>query len=251
MFDTALHTHSGGTKKPPATDLVFPQQSVEQAVHDLLRRGWVETRGSTGPAYDIAYVTASGDLVVAEIKTALNQTQEAERHARALKAYSAALRYYFVPTAKETTPKQLAAQRQTETLGAALQANWSEIARSGLSNQSFERLKVIASLSDGWRGRGSRTLSAASLRAFLSFWHLIKLEALEPELMLTPKGTVQAEWHRSHRQFLDVEFRQNGLDANFAIFDRGHVVEATTAIPEAVALIKNYRRGAALRWGRR
>lgn len=141
------------------------------------------------------------------------------------------------------------ASDNTQTIPAALHANWAELARSGLSNDGFERLRMLAAVKDGWRGDAARALAASSLHGLLAFWRLVKGVAVEPELMLTARGTVQAEWHRSHRQFLDIEFKTNGREANFGLFDRGHTLEGTLPLNEVRAQIASYREGIAFRWG--
>ena len=111
-------------------------------------------------------------------------------------------------------------RNSTSTIPSALHASWLELAQSGLSNANFERLRLLSSKKEGWRAGNSKALAASSLRAFLVFWRKIREKAREPELMLTPNGALQAEWHKSHRQFLDVVFRTNGKDVNFGLFDK-------------------------------
>lgn len=141
------------------------------------------------------------------------------------------------------------AHQTTQAVSEVLQANWAELAKSGLGNVSFERLQRLGAKTSEWRGPGSRPLQASSLRAALKFWDLVRSAAREPEFMLTPRGTLQAEWHKSYRQFLDVEFKTDGEEVNFGLFDRGRTLEGVVSIEEARNVIVGYRRGIALQWG--
>jgi hypothetical protein len=71
---------------------------------------------------------------------------------------------------------------------------------------------------------------------------------VEPELMLTPRGTLQAEWYRSYRQFLEIEFTKSRAICNFGLIDTKHRLEGTMPIEEAITFIENYRGGVALSW---
>jgi hypothetical protein len=138
---------------------------------------------------------------------------------------------------------------QTQVVSDALKANWLELSQSRLSDVAFARLQKIAEKRDGWRGPGSLALSAASLSQFLMFWHEIRGEkTIEPELMLTPRGTLQAEWHRSYRQFFEIEFTKERGVGNFGLIDMKSRIEGAMPVKEIVKLVKNYRDGIALTW---
>lgn len=70
----------------------------------------------------------------------------------------------------------------------SLRDNWTSLAFSGLSWQSFNRIKNLAQKADGWRGPGSKKLSTPALRDFLRFWKVISDQATEPFLTLAPNG---------------------------------------------------------------
>lgn len=148
----------------------------------------------------------------------------------------------------ESTEQALNQSAPATTIPPALHANWFGLSQSGLSNDAFERLRKLADKSDGWHGPSSKTLSAASLDMFLKFWDAVRDIAVEPELMLTPRGTLQAEWYRSHRQFLDIEFTGVHSVGNFGLIDVRTRLEGTMPIQEILATIKGYRNGIALKW---
>lgn len=137
---------------------------------------------------------------------------------------------------------------RTQVISAALQANWSELAQSNLSNDSFARLYRLSEKQNGWHGPASLALHGSSLSSFLRLWHLVRDVAVEPELMLTPRGTLQAEWYRSHRQFLEIEFIKGQLTANFGLVDIKHRLEGSMPIEEVITFARNYRGGVALHW---
>lgn len=138
---------------------------------------------------------------------------------------------------------------QTQAVPDVLKANWLELSQSHLSNLTFARLSKIAEKRDGWQGPGSLGLSAASLSEFLKFWREIRsANSIEPELMLTPKGTLQAEWHRSRRQYFEIEFSKERGIGNFGLMDRLSGFDGIMPIMEIVKLIKGYRDGIAFTW---
>ena len=51
----------------------------------------------------------------------------------------------------------------TDTLPDAIRANWNELVRSGLSEEAYARLNLLANKPTGWRGPGSKMLSGASV----------------------------------------------------------------------------------------
>ena len=91
-------------------------------------------------------------------------------------------------------------------------------------------------------------LSGVSVSKFLLFWAAVRAVAAEPELMLTPTGTLQAEWFKNHKQFLEVEFSQSDESSNFGLIDRQTRLEGKTRPNELIQLLKGYRDGIALTW---
>ncbi len=85
-------------------------------------------------------------------------------------------------------------------------SNWTRLFRAKLSGSLYSRIMQIARRQDGWRGEGSKGLTQEALKAWLDFWTGVSNEASEPALALTARGTLQAEWFRSSRRHLDLEF---------------------------------------------
>ena len=139
---------------------------------------------------------------------------------------------------------------ETSTLTDALRVNWPALAKSGLSDVTFERLLLLASKQEGWRGEGSRALRGASIAKFLRFWAIVRGFAREPELMLTPTGMLQAEWFKTYRQFLEVAFHDGENDSlSFGIVDRSHRLEGIVSQDQLVTILREYRDGKVLQWG--
>jgi hypothetical protein len=89
--------------------------------------------------------------------------------------------------------------------------NWFRLGRAGLSDAAYSRLFAIAARPDGWRGRGSRALSATSLSVFLKFWGAVSHDATEPQFALLPNGNLSAEWFKNSRRHLDLEFADDWM----------------------------------------
>lgn len=168
--------------------------------------------------------------------------------------------YFHLPTLSTTTTcryvtpevlegNSLSDQAQTVTIAPALRANWFELSRSALSGEAFERLRKLADKPNGWRGPKSKALSASSLAKFLKFWFELRDIAAEPELMLTPRGTLQAEWYHSHVHFLEIEFDSRRMVGSFGLIDgRTRLEGGAMGLNEILRTIKNYRQGIAFNW---
>lgn len=138
--------------------------------------------------------------------------------------------------------------KATDTMPDAIRANWYELAISKLSVEAFARLNLLANKQAGWRGPGAMALSGASLSKFLRFWATVRSVAAEPELMLTPMGTLQAEWFKNHKQFLEIEFGQTDEGSNFGLIDRKTRLEGNAKPSELIQILKSYRAGIAMTW---
>lgn len=152
-----------------------------------------------------------------------------------------------VRSARDGTATQ-AGPTSTDTMPDAIRANWYELAISRLSVDAFARLNFLATKQAGWRGPGSMDLGGVSVSKFLRFWAAVRADAAEPELMLTPMGTLQAEWFKNHRQFLEIEFSQADESSNFGLIDRKTQLEGKARPNELIQLLKGYRDGIALTW---
>lgn len=133
-----------------------------------------------------------------------------------------------------------------EALPDAVRDNWNRLAVSELTEQSYATITKLAHKGTGWRGAGSLPLSAGSLRAFLDFWQQIKEHAKEPELTMTPRGNLVAEWHKNWRRHLDIEFRAGGF-ALYGLFDGQSLHEGRDTI-SGLARFLMYRERKPLRW---
>jgi hypothetical protein len=74
---------------------------------------------------------------------------------------------------------------------------------------------------------------------FLAFWATIKDAAFEPELALTPDGSLQAEWFKSSRQRLDLTFAEPKIF--FGLFAPNDIVEGAGDIDTVTLILKTHR----------
>lgn len=120
-----------------------------------------------------------------------------------------------------------------DTLPDSVRDNWNSFNISKLSVGLEQRLRRLASKSDGWRGPGSKKLSSAALRQFLRFWRTIADGSTEPFITLAPNGNLYAEWHVSWKRHLDVEF--TGRDkVFFGLIHNNEIIEGTTRTSELI-----------------
>jgi hypothetical protein len=137
----------------------------------------------------------------------------------------------------------------TSAVPDAILANWAELARSGLTETAYKTILRLASKKVNWNGQGSYSLSPTSLASFLIFWNLVSSSAEMPDLVLTPKGNLQAEWFASPSRFLEIDFRPKNEPSFVGLFDgKKAVIEGAASIKELSQLILNYRNGIALTW---
>jgi hypothetical protein len=132
-------------------------------------------------------------------------------------------------------------------LPASLRENWFLLAKSKLSVPSYQRLLHLASKPDGWYGSGSVRLSSKSLRNFLKFWALIQADNREPFISITRDGNLYAEWHKSWKRHLDIEFREDGRGF-FGLFDGSEVWEGIGELRDLARALRQ-RRVSPFRWG--
>jgi hypothetical protein len=120
----------------------------------------------------------------------------------------------------------------------AMALNWNRLARAELSEASYSRLFAIASRPDGWRGRGSKALSAASLSVFLKFWSVVSRDAAEPQFALMPTGHLSAEWFKNRRRHLDLEFADDWM-IYFGLFNGDGISEGKETIQNLANILKS------------
>jgi hypothetical protein len=142
--------------------------------------------------------------------------------------------------AKGTQPK-------TASLPGAIQQNWMRLARSGIRQEAYERLLAFAAAPSVTTAVDTRPLHAQSLRYFLDFWEMVKGKAREPDLVLSPSGTLQAEWHLNWRKHLEIEFCEDGR-AHFGLFSGKTVYEGYDGVTSIAKMLLE-RDDQPLKWG--
>lgn len=142
-------------------------------------------------------------------------------------------------------------QARTGTIPHAIVANWRAIYKSSFTDLTYLRLLHLAGLSENWNGENSQPLAPVSLERFLEFWWTVLQQAVEPELVLTNRGSLQAEWFKNSTHFFEIEFTADaGGTCYFALFDGRHTtIEGKTNLSGVLEICKLHRSGVALHWG--
>ncbi|MGE0118569.1 MAG: hypothetical protein AB7S71_12455 [Dongiaceae bacterium] len=129
-------------------------------------------------------------------------------------------------------------QSSTTSLPQTMLLSWSDLLEAGITRRLFDRLTRIAMQPAGWRGPTSKPLRHESLKLFIKFWSTVREDAVEPELALTPDGSLQAEWYKSDRQRLDVTFVEP--KAIFGLFGTNSILEGAEPATTVAALLKGH-----------
>jgi hypothetical protein len=127
----------------------------------------------------------------------------------------------------------LRSNERTNVIPDGVRANWVEYQRADLSDALKRRLMMLANLSYGWRGPGSRPMSAASLRTFLAAWRRIPDVAKDPFMNIGPNGNIFLEWHSSWKRHLDIECRTDGV-LMFGLLNPPTLLEGSAPVEEAM-----------------
>ncbi len=152
-------------------------------------------------------------------------------------------------TQVQENPFLPSAEHPTTVLPTAISSNWNDLAGGGLSEKIYQRLLELAGLTAGWNGSGSLGMNASSLWSFIAFWKQVRQFSVEPELVLTPSGHLQAEWSKNSKHCLEIDFRGSGENSYFALIDgRKAVIEGASSIKEILRIITSYQNGVALTW---
>ena len=130
-----------------------------------------------------------------------------------------------------------AADQTSDAMPESLRMNWSKLAASDIGNQLYDRIFLFANREDGWRGPGSKRLSANSLSTFLDFWTHIKDNAKQPSLALTSEGGLNAQWNKSDREFIDLTF-QPDLKVYFGLFQKAKIYEGVDSFEKVLRLME-------------
>jgi hypothetical protein len=125
-------------------------------------------------------------------------------------------------------------------------SNWSRLFSANLTSNLYSRIMQIARRRDGWRGEGSKGLTQEALSAWLDFWIAINDDASKPDLALTARGSLQAEWFRSTRRHLDLEFVSKER-IFFGLFDGRAAYEGVDKIKTLVPWLSDHH-AHPLRW---
>lgn len=134
----------------------------------------------------------------------------------------------------------------SHTTPPVLLANWQRIANSRLSNELYGRLQSLASLSNGWYGEASYSMTRESLTDFFRLWWSLRDVATEPELALTYSGHLQCEWYLDKTHYLFVELLGNGY-AQFSFADEGSLIRGRDTLLGIVGYLL-HRARQAIRW---
>jgi len=135
---------------------------------------------------------------------------------------------------------------RTEALPAAIHANWYAILVADVSVEIYNQVVRIARLEAGWAGPYSQALNSQSLRHFLRFWENVSEIAVDPELVMTTRGHLHAEWHKNRKRHLDIEFCDDGK-VFYGLFDGTSIHEGIDRVGEVVAFLRG-RRNNPLDW---
>jgi hypothetical protein len=121
----------------------------------------------------------------------------------------------------------------------AIWANWSRLSQANLSVETYTRIRNLARYEKEWRGPGSKALTSESLRTFLEFWIDVGPVATSPDLAITARGSIQAEWFRNSRRHLDLEFV--GKDkVFFGLFNGNAINEGIDTLEGVAAWLKSH-----------
>lgn len=129
----------------------------------------------------------------------------------------------------------------SNTMPDAVSANWARYTTAGISLDTYLKLVTLGQKPDGWRGNGSKKLSDGSISTFLEFWGSVRDFASDAFLTLAPSGNLFAEWHKSWKSHLDIEFVEGGV-AFFGLFSGSSIVEGKVDVGELAGLLRAHKR---------
>jgi hypothetical protein len=145
----------------------------------------------------------------------------------------------MVREATTTLPSTIAESRAsaTNTLPPSISANWGKIAKARMTHHMYANLLRVAAANLVLGSRKS-ALNATSLADFFDFWARIRVASAEPEFALAPDGTLSAEWFKSQRQRLDVQFV--GRKVIFGLIANNNILEGADNLQTVAALLKSH-----------
>jgi hypothetical protein len=122
----------------------------------------------------------------------------------------------------------------TGALPSAIASNVGKFARAGVTERMYDNLIRIAFAARGRSGE----LTATSVRDFVEFWSYISDVSVEPEFALSPRGALSAEWFRSQRHRLDLQFI--GPKVIFGLIAPNSILEGAESPATVAAILKNH-----------
>lgn len=131
----------------------------------------------------------------------------------------------------------------TSVVPNCIRANWTLYQKAGLPSELQQRLFWLASLDNGWRGRGSAALKVDSMATFLRGCTVLPSGWKVPFVSLTASGRLSLEWHSSWARHLDVEFLENG-EAIFGLLSGRATYEGKDKVENVIKAISGISRRA-------
>lgn len=128
---------------------------------------------------------------------------------------------------------------QSSAVPAEIAVCWHLIKESHLSDEAFTRIVSAASSRVTRSGTGLRTLNSKALAAFLHLWSAVRTVAVEPEIGISPKGNIQAEWTKGENDFLIMEFQPNG-EILWSLWQEGYTTEGVKSATRTHELLKMF-----------
>ena len=142
------------------------------------------------------------------------------------------------PVDQSATRFYYPAQRitQSNVIPLAVAVCWSLLYQSRLREETRNLLVSTASSRVTRSAEGLGPLDATSLATFLHFWTAVRIEATDPEIVVSPKGNIQAEWTKDEDNFLVLEFQPDG-EILFSLWQDGYPTEGVKSARRAQELV--------------
>ncbi len=125
---------------------------------------------------------------------------------------------------------------QSGVIPHAVAVCWFLLRQSRLSEEAFNHLVSAASNRMTRSAEGLGLLDARSLAIFLHFWITVRIQSAEPEIVISPKGNIQAEWTKDENDFLVLEFQPSG-EILFSLWQDGYPTEGMKSAKRAQELV--------------
>ncbi len=125
---------------------------------------------------------------------------------------------------------------RSDVIPPAVAVCWFLLCQSRLSEDTFNLLVSAASSRVTRSAEGLGLLNARSLAIFLHFWIAVRIQSAEPEIVISPKGNIQAEWTKDENDFLVLEFQPSG-EILFSLWQDGYPTEGMKSAKRAQELV--------------